>query len=148
ACRPKCGQPGRTRCELSRRSAVSVPCSHWFFLRKTLTCTCSPGNAPSMNTTLPSARCATPWPSRSSDSTCNHSSLANMAGIIGSAPRGATNEEAARRRPRRSRLGDSGLDVVGDHLPLAVDDLRQPRGIAAEVLLRPVGGLGAAEHVG
>ena len=48
-------QRGVTRCELSRRSAVIDACSQLFFLRCTCTCTCSPGNAPSMKTTLPSA---------------------------------------------------------------------------------------------
>ena len=85
-CRPKCGQPGRTRCELSRASADIWPASQLFFLRDTLTRTRSPGKAPSMKTTLPCpsasaspfsstlARWATPCASRSSDSTSNQSS--------------------------------------------------------------------------
>ena len=107
-------------------SPITWPCSHWFLRRATLTRTASPGRAPSMNTTLPLARCATPWPSRSSDSTSSHSSLSYMAPIIGSAS--AAKDKAARRRLvaiDRRRSGRRG--VVGHHLPLAIDDLRQPR---------------------
>ena len=56
ACRPKCGQPGVTRCGLLRAMAETWPCSQLFFLRETFTRTRSPGRAPSMNTTLPCRR--------------------------------------------------------------------------------------------
>ena len=68
ACRPKCGQRGRTRWLLALCSSVSVAASQLFLRRWTLTLTSSPGSAPSTNTTLPSGRCATPCASMSSDS--------------------------------------------------------------------------------
>ena len=72
-CRPKCGQPGRTRWEDSRRIAVTVPCSQLFLRRCTLNCTSSKGKAPSMKVTMPAALWATPCASRSRDSTWSHS---------------------------------------------------------------------------
>ena len=103
ACSPKCGQPGCTRCELSRRISRSVACSHWFFLRTTSTSACSPGSAPSMKTTLPSLLRATPWASMSSDSTVSHSSLSVMCelSLEPSDGRGAVAVRAVRRQKRR-----------------------------------------------
>ena len=77
---PKCGHRGVTRSALSRPSATMLACSQLFLRRDTETRTFSPGKAPSMNTTLPSLLCATPWPSRSSDSTVSHSFSVVMAG--------------------------------------------------------------------
>src|SRR5687767_14870944 len=54
--------------------AVRLACSQLFFLRLTLADTSSVGSAPSMNTTLPSARRATPCASMSSASTCSQPS--------------------------------------------------------------------------
>src|SRR5574343_800859 len=71
--KPKNSHCGVTRCELSRRRSVIVACSQLFLRRVTLTRTSSPGKASSMKTTLPSARWATPWASRSRDSTVSHS---------------------------------------------------------------------------
>src|SRR3990167_1747706 len=71
ACRPKCGQPGRTRCDDSRWMATRLACSQLFFLRWVLAVTTSDGRAPSMKTTLPSGLRATPWASRSRDCTSN-----------------------------------------------------------------------------
>ena len=76
ACRPKWGQPGRTRCDDSWCRAVMVAASQLFFLRCDWALTHSPGKAPSMNTTLPSALWATPLASRSRDCTKSQSSWA------------------------------------------------------------------------
>ncbi len=54
--------------------AVTVAASQLFFLRWTETLTCSNGSAPSMKTTLPSARWAMPWASMSRDSTASEPS--------------------------------------------------------------------------
>ena len=106
ACRPKCGQRGRTRCALSRaQRRQRAPAPSCSCARCTCTCTCSPGSAPSMNTTLPSALCATPCASRSSDSTFSHSLLIASSGVIHAAPGHAagTRPSAARRcRPAYS----------------------------------------------
>src|SRR5256885_1860741 len=74
ACRPKFGQPGRTRWEDSRWMAVRLAASQLFFLRWVLALTSSVGRAPSMNTTLPSLLRATPWASISMDNTCSQPS--------------------------------------------------------------------------
>ena len=100
ACRPKCGQRG-ARAANSRAAAPSAcPAPSWFLRRDTDTCTRSPGSAPSMNTTLPSARCATPCASRSSDSTCSHCASPCMAPIIDSGRcRKQTGRTSAARQP-------------------------------------------------
>ena len=67
-CKPKWGQPGRTRSAELRWMAVSSACSQLFFLRLVWALTSSPGKAPSIKTTLPSGRWATPCASMSMDS--------------------------------------------------------------------------------
>ena len=82
ACKPKCGQPGRTRCEDSCTTSSKEPCSQLFFLRWMLARTASNGSAPSTKTTLPSSRCATPCASRSIDSICSTLSVINWRANI------------------------------------------------------------------
>ena len=67
---------------LGRRSATIEACSQLFLRRRTATCTSSPASASSTKTTLPSALCATPCASRSSDSMRSHSSVLVMRQII------------------------------------------------------------------
>ena len=82
ACKPKCGHPGRTRCEDSCTTSRREPCSQLFFLRWILARTASKGSAPSTKTTLPSSRCATPCASRSIDSICSTLSVINSRANI------------------------------------------------------------------
>src|SRR3954470_7601111 len=87
SCRPKCGQRGRTRWADSRCTCTSEACSQLFFLRWTFAVTSSPGSAPSMNTTLPSWRRATPCASMSSDSICSQPSGCGAGSCFSVMPR-------------------------------------------------------------
>ena len=99
--RRSAGSAARRAARSRRRSATSDACSQLFLRRRTATCTSSPGSASSTNTTLPSALCATPCASRSSDSIRSHSSVLVMAGIIRAARRAAAKLPVARRELRR-----------------------------------------------
>src|SRR4051812_15010628 len=109
--RPKCGQRGRTRCDDSRCSSVSVACSQLFLRRFTLALTCSGGSAPSTNPPLPSGRRATPCASRSSASISSQPS--GRGGLLLTASSDMRRlSQAARAARRRSGPGREVLAPV------------------------------------
>ena len=98
------GRPAR-RAASSRGAAPSAsPVPSCSCAASTRTCTCSPGSAPSMKTTLPSPLRATPCASRSSDSTVSHSFAIALCHGRGLSRRAALLMHNQRRALRRGDL--------------------------------------------